>query len=89
MLSVGFSGRAEGKAAGYFTLVVCVSEECMVAFGVDRCRLGVPVVTAVNALFLLKCPVCCCWGWDRGLCVRASVWPEDNFRESVLSFHLV
>lgn len=70
MLSVGFSGHAEDKAAGGFTLVVCVSE-CMVAFGVDRCKLWVPVVTTVNASLPLKCPVCCCccWGRERGLCV--------------------
>lgn len=68
MVSVGFSGRAEDKVAGRFTLVVCVSE-CMVAFGVDRCKLWVPVVTNVNASLLLKCPVCCCWGQERGLCV--------------------
>lgn len=48
MLSVGCSGRAKDKAAGQFTLVVYVSE-CMVAFGVDRCRLWVPVVTVVDA----------------------------------------
>lgn len=48
MLSVGCSGRSKDKAPGRFTLVVYVSE-CMVAFGVDRCRLWVPVVTAVNA----------------------------------------
>lgn len=68
MLSVDFSGGAEDKAAGRFTLVVRVSE-CMVAFGVDRCKLRVPVVTTVNASLPLKCPVCCCWGRETGLCV--------------------
>lgn len=68
MLSVGCSGRAKDKAAGRFTLVVYVSE-CMVAFGVDRCRFWVPVVTAVDASLLLKCPVCCCWGLAPGDCV--------------------